>query len=140
MNIAGLSCLFRLIKGIENGKNKICLMRKMRWIRGTARLSARIQRGIPMCADCKWYGETPVVREFPVEFLRSEKCDCVEKHGRIQHHNGGNYHIITYIVDNNVTDTDMTDTEYDEVLAEQFEGIDNTENVPFRQWQKQEKK
>ena len=71
-----------------------------------------------MCADCKTYGETPVVREFPVELLSVEKCDCIEKHGRIQHNDGGNYHLTTYQVLHDVIDSDMSDEEYDDALAE----------------------
>lgn len=33
--------------------------------------------------------------------------------------------------------TDMSNEEYDDALAEQFEGIDNSEDVPFREWKKQ---
>jgi hypothetical protein len=71
-----------------------------------------------MCADCKTYGETPVVREFPVELLSVEECDCIEKHDRIQHNNGGNYHLTTYQVLHDVIDSDMSDEEYDDALAE----------------------
>ena len=81
----------------------------------------------PMCADCKTYGETPVVREFAVELLSVEECDCIEKHGRIQHNNGGNYHLTTYQVLHDVIDSDMSDEEYDDALAEQFKGERNAQ-------------
>ena len=81
----------------------------------------------PMCAGCRSYTETLVVREFPVDLLSVEDCDCMEKHNRIQHNNGGNYHITTYIVDHDVTDTDMGDEEYYDALAEQFGELENGE-------------
>ena len=74
----------------------------------------------------KTYGETPVVREFPVELLSVEECDCIEKHDRIQHNNGGNYHLTTYQVLHDVIDSDMSDEEYDDALAEQFKEKDKS--------------
>ena len=72
-----------------------------------------------MCASCKEEGETSHTREFPVEFLRTEN------------------HITIYIVDHDVTDTDMSDEEYDEALAEQFESADDSKEISFQQWRKQ---
>ena len=75
-----------------------------------------------MCADCCTYNpsEPCISRMFPVEFVETEDCDCHEKHGSIQHRDGGNYHLTKYQVIHDVIDTDMSDKEYDDALAEQF--------------------
>lgn len=79
---------------------------------------------LPMCATCQRYGETPHHREFPVEFLRHDKS----------------HNTTIYIVDHDVTDTDMSDEEYYDTLAEQFEEVDNSEDISFSEWKKQQEK
>ena len=70
-----------------------------------------------MCADCRDYGETPVVREFAVELLSVEESA----------QQRGNYHLTTYQVLHDVIDSDMSDEEYDDALAEQFKGDRNAQ-------------
>ena len=41
--------------------------------------------------------------------------------------NGGNYHLTTYQVLHDVIDSDMSDEEYDDALAEQFKGDRNAQ-------------
>ena len=80
----------------------------------------------PMCASCKQYGETPHHREFPVERLQLPQT-------------ARDNNITAYIVDHDVTDTDMSNEEYYDALDEQFESTEDREEVSFRQWQEQRK-
>lgn len=48
------------------------------------------------CAICGNYGREFSNKTFNVKSIEQEECDCIEKHGRILHNNGGNYHISTY--------------------------------------------
>ena len=49
------------------------------------------------CGLCDRYQQTPAVRTVRVVEVFEEACDCLEKHGRILHRNGGSYHHRYYI-------------------------------------------
>ena len=94
-----------------------------------------------MCADCRTYNPSGacVTREYPVEFVSSEDCDCEAKHGSIQHRDGGNYHLTKFRVEHQFIDN-MTDAEYDEALAEEFARVKSKEEIPFKEWKAKNQK
>ena len=48
------------------------------------------------CAVCGNYGQGYIRKEFDVDLVHKEECDCMKKYGRIKHCDGGNYHLTTY--------------------------------------------
>ena len=50
------------------------------------------------CGLCDRYQQTPAVRTVRVVEVFEEACDCLEKHGRVLHRNGGSYHHRYYLL------------------------------------------
>ena len=79
--------------------------------------------GFSCCAGCASYTKTTDWAELKVEKIREDECDCVEKHGRIQHNDGGNYHysyfrktpITPFFEDREKTLQEMIDTPRPEI-------------------------